>query len=337
MQQLLRGAAMTPAEKRIKDLIDRWLISLDLHLQYADLNDSAYNRVQPWPVHDRPTRWVLELAKQKTLELKTVVDARLGMGDAKVADALELMMFLANMVGSQHVQRFIPMADPERHAQALLTEPALQKQAAATKPVAIPNAPSKPIIAPTNQASSQPTSPAANPSTSSSTSATASSLAPTISITAIERTVEMPRLPPRETTVPAQTTAAAKVETPVPNKAHPAGVDNEATREMPRPQRLPHAPARNVKPTPAKAEPSKPLPAAKGALPDSHRLVVSDAVRLINWGKDWHELAESIARMADRPKLPEIRKILRMHRSDIETRAAAEAPEKKPDKPTKRS
>jgi hypothetical protein len=45
---------------------------------------------------------------------------------------------------------------------------------------------------------------------------------------------------------------------------------------------------------------------------------MADAVRLLSWGKPWHELAELIARMADRPPLAEIRKILRTHRATIE-------------------
>ena len=35
------------------------------------------------------------------------------MGDAKFSDSLELMTFLTNLVGSEHIERFIPLADPE--------------------------------------------------------------------------------------------------------------------------------------------------------------------------------------------------------------------------------
>ena len=61
---------MTPADRRITELIDKWLTSIELHLQYTELSDAAYARVQPWQRHDRPTRWVLEVARQKVLELK---------------------------------------------------------------------------------------------------------------------------------------------------------------------------------------------------------------------------------------------------------------------------
>src|SRR3954468_1344513 len=105
---------MTPADRRIAELIDKWLVSIDLHLKYAELSDAAYARVQPWPRHDRPTRWVLEVARQKILELKAQCETRQAMGDSRFAEALELMAFLANLVGIQHIQRFIPLADPSR-------------------------------------------------------------------------------------------------------------------------------------------------------------------------------------------------------------------------------
>src|SRR3954468_20964158 len=108
------GAVMTPADRRITELIDKWLASVDLHLQYVELSDAAYARAQPWPKHDRPTRWVLEVARQKVLELKAHSETRQAMGDGKFSEPLELMAFLANLVGIQHIQRFAPLADPSR-------------------------------------------------------------------------------------------------------------------------------------------------------------------------------------------------------------------------------
>src|SRR5688572_18860277 len=105
---------MTPADRRITELIDKWLASIDLHLKYVELGDAAYARVQAWPKHDRPTRWVLEVARQKILELKAQCETRQAMGDGKFSEALELMAFLANLVGIQHIQRFVPLADPSR-------------------------------------------------------------------------------------------------------------------------------------------------------------------------------------------------------------------------------
>src|SRR4030095_6596216 len=105
---------MTPADRRITELIDKWLASIDLHLKYVELGDAAYARAQAWPKHDRPTRWVLEVARQKILELKAHCETRQAMGDSKFSESLELMAFLANLVGIQHIQRFVPLADPSR-------------------------------------------------------------------------------------------------------------------------------------------------------------------------------------------------------------------------------
>jgi hypothetical protein len=49
--------------------------------------------------------------------------------------------------------------------------------------------------------------------------------------------------------------------------------------------------------------------------------IIADAVRLLKWGKPWHELAELIARIADRPSASEIRKVLRANKADIEARS----------------
>src|SRR5262245_39152157 len=105
---------MTPADRRVTELIDKWLASIDLHLKYVELDDATYARAQAWPRHDRPTRWVLEVARQKVLELKAQCETRQAMGDGKFSDSLELMAFLANLVGLQHIQRFVPLADPAR-------------------------------------------------------------------------------------------------------------------------------------------------------------------------------------------------------------------------------
>jgi hypothetical protein len=282
---------MTPTEKRIKDQIDRWLTSLELHRQYLDLNDLAYNRIQPWPVHDRPTRLVLDLAKQKTLELKALLDSRLAMGDAKFADALELMAFLANLVGSQNLQRFIPLADPERQTAPLASPPAPQSL---TETIEIKREPPK------SHADSA--------------------------------TVIKPRAPVQ----PIAPTPTAPPPSAQPDKA---AADDDATREMPRPVRPSHAHAAAPnksdavkavaksesrkpagRPSPVRAKPSgKPAVAKAG---DLQSQIVIDAVRLLNWGRPWHELAETIARMADRPPIAEIRRVLRSNRADIERRAA---------------
>jgi hypothetical protein len=284
---------MTPAEKRVKELIDRWLTSLDLHLGYVDLNDSAYNNVQPWPVHDRPTRWVLELAKQKALELQAAFDARLAMGDAKFAEVMELMNFLSTLVGIQHVQRYIPLADPQHHGQGTLTEADGLK--------AVVKAPQKPPVAPT-----------------------AAAIVPTVAT-------------PTRVSPPAAPAPIAPASKPF------ARPENDVTREMPRPviskpsvasTAPPANSLANSPPVTTAVAPPKAAAANIEAVSEMHNLVINDAVRLLNWGRPWHELAELIARIADRPKLPEVRRLLRSHRAAIEMRIAdaeAEKDDKKKD------
>ena len=49
--------------------------------------------------------------------------------------------------------------------------------------------------------------------------------------------------------------------------------------------------------------------------------VIADAARLVQWGRKWYELPELIARMADRPSLPDVRRILKENKSDIDAKA----------------
>jgi hypothetical protein len=241
---------MTPADRRITELIDKWLASIDLHLKYVELGDAAYARVQAWPKHDRPTRWVLEVARQKILELKAQCETRQAMGDGKFSEALELMAFLANLVGIQHIQRFVPLADPSR------TEP-VSSTTATVEVVQPPRA------------------------------------APPAKQSGDDTTREMPRI---KATIPAQ----------------------------PRPTPAPARPA--AAPTP----PAKRADAAKAAKnvaqpnADLRGKIIADAIRLLKWGKSWHELAELIERIAERPPAAEIRKVLRANRSEIEAKAGVE-------------
>ena len=102
----------TPADQRLLELLEKWLTSLELHAKYASLDDESYSKVQPWPEHQRPSRWIVDLARQKAITLRNSLEERIKMGDAKFSDSLELMTFLANLVGSEHIERFIPLADP---------------------------------------------------------------------------------------------------------------------------------------------------------------------------------------------------------------------------------
>jgi hypothetical protein len=251
---------MTPADRRITELIDKWLASIDLHLQYVELSDAAYARAQAWPKHDRPTRWVLEVARQKILELKAQCETRQAMGDGKFSEALELMAFLANLVGIQHIQRFVPLADPSR------TEPV--SSTTATVEVVQPSR----VAAPAKQRPS-----------------------------GDDTTREMPRIkataPPPLRPTPAPARAAP---TPTPARAAPIAA--------PPPKRADGAKAKNV------AQPSA----------DLRGKIIADAIRLLKWGKSWHELAELIERIAERPPAAEIRKVLRANRSEIEAKAGVE-------------
>jgi hypothetical protein len=238
----------TPADQRLLELLDLWLRSLELHLKYTSLDDASYAKIQAWPPHQRPGRWILDLARQKVLALKGQVEERIKMGDAKFAEALETMVFLANLVGLQHIERFIPLAQAERQ------------------------------IAPT--------------------------LAPAPDDLATMSPATTPKSQPK-----AEATAS------------PSGAT--ATREMPRFAAERPKPARSAARTAAKAAgkpPPAPTPGEPAAKPDvsPREQVLADAERLLQWGRKWYELAELIARMADRPPLPEVRRILKEHKATLD-------------------
>ncbi len=246
---------MTPADKRMLDLLDRWLASIELHMKYLDLDDASYRQVQPWPEHDRPARWILELSQQKTLQLKTLCKAYIANNDVSFAESLELMGFLANLVGVQNIKRFIPLADPNREQ----------------------------AIAPRQDSEATQEAPQASPDVASDSA-----------------TREMPRI----------------------NPGQRARVDAENTREMPKlkpPMRKPAAPVRpSAEPAPKRTAAKPPAQPVTQTSARAQEVVIADAVRLLKWGKEWHELTELITRMAERPGPAEIRRILRTHKSAIE-------------------
>jgi hypothetical protein len=120
---------MTPADERVLQLLQKWQKSLELHARYAVLPEDQYWLVQPWPTHQRPTKWVIDLARQRLIDLQNIVKTRLAAADPSLSEALELMSFLTNLVGSQHVERFVPVAEPERERQL---EPAAAAKTAST-------------------------------------------------------------------------------------------------------------------------------------------------------------------------------------------------------------
>jgi hypothetical protein len=242
----------TPADLRLLELLGRWLESLELHTKYSSLDDDSYWKVQPWSEHQRPTRWIIDLARQKALALRSQVDRRSKAGDSQFSDALELMAFLANLVGAEHIERFIPVAEA-RNERAL---------------------PSKPAERNSDSTIQQPGT--------------------------ITATREMPKFLGNKRAPP------------------PAGTAQVARNER--------KPAAVVKPAP-KAQPKLP-PKKPAAQPDrggpseaARDQVIADAVRLVQWGRKWFELPELIARMADRPSLPDVRRLLKENKAAIEKKA----------------
>jgi len=252
----------TPADQRLLELLEKWLKSLELHAKYCSLDDDSYWKIQPWVEHQRPSRWIIDVAKQKTLALKAHVEERVKAGDAKYSDSLELMIFLANLVGSEHIERFIPLAEPENERPLTPEPPA----AAAARPPA----------------------------------------------DAATGTREMPKfLAAKRAPPPAGTAQVARTERKAPVPAKPAA--KPASRQ----------PARLAKPAgkPApKTTPAAP-PERDGPSDVARAQVIADAARLVQWGRKWYELPELIARMADRPTLPEVRRILKENKSAIDAKA----------------
>jgi len=247
----------SPADQRLLQLLEKWLTSLELHGKYSSLDEDSYWKVQPWIEHQRPSRWILDLAKQKTIALKSQVEERIKQGDAQFSESLELMIFLANLVGSEHIERFIPMAEMQSERPPGLLE-----------------------------------TPAPLESTASAPDDT------------LNRTREMPKIlaAKRQTTHVESNTLVARVERKAASAAKPS--PRAAGKAPPKPSAEPRAPAESKAPGQA-----------------ARAQVVADAVRLVQWGRKWFELPELIARMADRPPLAEVRRILKENKSAIDEQA----------------
>jgi hypothetical protein len=239
---------MSTTDRRVEELLDRWLASVELHLRYLQLDDAAYGRAEAWPKHQRPNALVLNLARTRLLELKAHLSGRRDAGDAKFAESLELMAFLTSLLGSEHIERFVPLATgkaPDSGVSATVEQPRLR---AATK---------------------------AAPNQGSTSAAHASAKA-------------------------TQTSATHKSS---------SGSHKRPTRSRTPPVA---APAPQPSARPAAAPASQPTPT--DALTQQ---VIADAVRMLEWGREWPALAGLIARMADRPSETAIWKILRAYRADI--------------------
>jgi len=270
----------TPADQRLLELLDKWQKSLELHAKYSSLDDDSYWRIQLWVEHQRPSRWIIDVAMQKTLALRTQVEERMKMGDAKYADSLELMIFLANLVGSEHIERFIPVAYAENE---------------------------RPLTA------APPASDAPAPGTGATTTVAVAAVG-----TGATATREMPKfLAPKRAPPPSGTAQVARTERKPAAPAHPTA--RPASKQ---PARLGAA----AKPSPAvkasgRGAAKAPSGGLEGPAEAAREQVIADAARLVQWGRKWYELPELIARMADRPSLPEVRRILKENKSAIDAKA----------------
>jgi hypothetical protein len=281
----------TPADQRLLDLLDKWLNSLELHIKYSSLDEDSYSRIQPWPQHQRPSRWIIDLAKQKALALRAQVEERIKAGDAKFSDSLELMTFLANLVGAEHIERFIPLA----HADS-------EQSIAAAQPQGPPS----------DSATGTREMPKFTGGKQRATGASGSE-----QVARVERNALAKAASPKPASKPPSTRPPPA--RPAPGKAAPAK-PAPAKPGAPKPPPEKAAPARQA----ASQEPpiSAEVPRSDTARSDAARdQVIADAVRLVQWGRKWYELAEVIARMADRPALTDVRRILKDNKAAIDKKA----------------
>jgi hypothetical protein len=349
------------ADQRLLQLLDIWQASLELHLKYASLDAESYAQVQPWPAHQRPTRWIIDIARQKVLALRTLIEERVQMGDSKFSDALEMTMFLANLVGVQHIERFIPLATlatervieltpadtgsmslttnaqinlPERLASAVTGTREMPQFVAKTR--APPPAGTAHVArAERSLATSPATAPGdARPAAGSTLPAAAP---PTAAPALAAPPVAAPPVaasPVAASPVAGPPVAAPPVApTPVPelsSGAAPARAARTVARGAARSSggNPPLATTSRGSALRAGAGTSKSASAVHDRVADGGgepsaeacAKVLADAERLLQWGRKWYELAELIARMADRPALGQVRRILKENKSALDAK-----------------
>ncbi|MEO8016322.1 MAG: hypothetical protein ABI769_00785 [Pseudomonadota bacterium] len=267
---------------QLEALLERWQTSLDLHAKYSALEDERYWHVQPWPKHERPQRWIIQLARKRILALKRIVVQRQAEGDRAFIEGIEIMGFLATLVGLTSVERFIPLATHETERRDVLSAKPEQLAAKAAADTGRSRAP--PVVRERETTS---------------------------------RTAENRRVVEQREHVPHKRTADTTRQMPaLPNSkvyrmlaAQRAGVPLKPPAAP-----VPRREARRDTTRPATVKPRKPAP----TVTQTEHVVIADAVRLLGWGKQWHELAEMIARLAERPNPSEIRRILRTYREQID-------------------
>ncbi len=340
----------TPADQRLLELLEKWLKSLELHIRYSSLDSDSYASIQPWPEHQRPSRWIIDLAVQKTIALRSQVQERIKMGDAKFSDSLELMTFLTNLVGSEHIERFIPFAEPQNERELRPAAPAAAAASAApTEPavLAVPTVPTvSPMPAPVPAAQPQGAPDATTGTREMPAFVAARGRAPSTdrgpagqspgAADATTGTREMPEFVgiKHQAPPPVGTAHVARAERKPPGARH---VPRTATKHpgkltVPAKHAAAAKPAHEEIAAPAPREPAPREPAPREPRRASRTArqrpsdaaceqVIADAARLVQWGRKWYELAELIARMAGRPTLPEVRRIIKDNKTAIEKKA----------------
>jgi len=262
---------------QLESLLDRWQASLDLHAKYAALDETRYWHVQPWPKHERPQRWIIQLARKRILALKRIVAQRQAEGDRAFIEGIEIMSFLATLVGLTSVERFIPLATPETERRDVLT----------AKPgVAASAEPAKPKAQPVREAASR---------TAENRKVVEAGARTGEHRRTAETTRQMPQLPNSKVY---RMLAAQRAGVPLKAPTE-AAAKKEVRRDTVRPATI------------------KPKKVPTNVTQTEH-VVIADAVRLLGWGRQWHELAEMISRLAERPAPSEIRRILRTYRAQID-------------------
>jgi hypothetical protein len=329
---------MSAADKRIAELLERWLTSLELHGGYLDLDNEAYGRAQAWPAHQRPTRWIIDLAKTRTLDLKRMLTERQGRGDTDFADALELMSFLTTLLGSEHVERFVPLAVPQKSGTVVqrMTAPTTRPAAAAAPTPAPATQTAAP--APAKADGGAKTGPKDTTNRAPAPFGTAKTRGddaePSTSDSGRTRVIPAARTPAQRV-IPAASSRGRSTESTGTRAAARTADTGSARLRTPSGGRSQGSSGQrstgksgNARDgaTAARATNTRPAPAAESRISERVvKQVIADAVRILDWGSEWPQLAGLIARLADRPSEKEVWRILREHRSMIESQVKAKA------------
>ena len=104
---------MTRSDRRVAATLKKWLTSIDQHLQFVDLNEKEYAAKRKWPNHQRPSEELLKLARKRVVTLAKKLESEVKAGNGAFSQSLELMRVLANMVGRESGERFIPLVETD--------------------------------------------------------------------------------------------------------------------------------------------------------------------------------------------------------------------------------